>query len=83
MEKIDLLLIMVMNTKHLKLHRGNNDLSSIYHNLVQQIPGISGLTYMAGKQVIKNIFLIFSFSNNGFHNICKPYSFHCKTLALG
>ena len=24
-----------------------------------QIPGISGLTYMAGKQVIKNIFLIF------------------------
>ena len=37
-----------------------------------------------GRQAsYQKYFFDFSFSNNGFHNICKPYSFHCKTLALG
>ena len=80
MEKIELLLIMVTNTKHLKLHRGNNDLSSIYH-ILSKFHAYQGLY---GRQAsYQKYFFDFSFSNNGFHNICKPYSFHCKTLALG
>ena len=80
MEKIELLLIMVTNTKNLKLHRGNHDLSSIYH-ILSKFQAYQGLIWQASK--LSKIFFDFSFSNNGFHNICKPYSFHCKTLALG
>ena len=58
MEKIELLLIMVTNTKHLKLHRGNHDLSSIYH-ILSKFQAYQGLLIWQASKFIKNIFLIF------------------------